>query len=113
MLAVLPHHESLLESLCAYDLVGFQTIDDLTAFHEAVVRGASGEVLSDGRVRATPALAGHDGGPAPQQRQSLAGELPPQFGPKGLSAQVFRALTRPEPGCCACPHRCAGSRPTS
>jgi trehalose 6-phosphate synthase len=52
MLAVLPHHESLLESLCAYDLVGFQTIDDLTAFHEAVVRGASGEVLSDGRVRA-------------------------------------------------------------
>ena len=52
MLAVLPHHESLLEWLCAYDLVGFQTIDDLTAFHEAVVRGASGKVLSDGRVRA-------------------------------------------------------------
>jgi trehalose 6-phosphate synthase len=52
VLAVLPHYKSLLESLCAYDLVGFQTIDDLTAFHDAIVRGASGEVLSDGRVRA-------------------------------------------------------------
>ncbi|MGH6945264.1 MAG: alpha,alpha-trehalose-phosphate synthase (UDP-forming) [Geminicoccaceae bacterium] len=52
LLAVLPHHDGLLESLCAYDLVGFQTIDDLTAFHDAIVRGASGEVLSDGWVRA-------------------------------------------------------------
>jgi trehalose 6-phosphate synthase len=52
VLAVLPHYQSLLESLCAYDLVGFQTTDDLTAFHDAIVRGASGEVLSDGRVRA-------------------------------------------------------------
>jgi trehalose 6-phosphate synthase len=52
VLVVLPPYKSLLESLCAYDLVGFQTTDDLTAFHEAIVRGASGEVLSDGRVRA-------------------------------------------------------------
>jgi trehalose 6-phosphate synthase len=52
VLAVLPHYKSLLESLCAYDLVGFQTTDDLTAFHDAIVRGASGEDLSDGRVRA-------------------------------------------------------------
>jgi trehalose 6-phosphate synthase len=52
VLAVLPQYKSLLEWLCAYDLVGFQTIDDLTAFHEAIVRGASGDVLSDGGVRA-------------------------------------------------------------
>jgi trehalose 6-phosphate synthase len=52
VLAVLPHYKSLLEWLCAYDLVGFQTIDDLTAFHDAIVRGASGEVLADGRARA-------------------------------------------------------------
>jgi trehalose 6-phosphate synthase len=52
VLAVLPHYESLLESLCAYDLVGFQTIGDLTAFHDALVRGASGEILTHGRVRA-------------------------------------------------------------
>jgi trehalose 6-phosphate synthase len=52
VLAVLPQYEDLLRSLCAYDLVGFQTIDDLTAFHDAIVRGAHGEALSDGRVRA-------------------------------------------------------------
>jgi trehalose 6-phosphate synthase len=52
VLAVLPHYKSLLEWLCAYDLVGFQTTDDLTAFHDAVVRGASGEILPDGWVRA-------------------------------------------------------------
>jgi trehalose 6-phosphate synthase len=52
VLAVLPHHDDLIESLCACDLVGFQTIDDLTAFHDAVVRGAGGEILPDGRVRA-------------------------------------------------------------
>ena len=52
VLAVLPHYKDLLESLCAYDLVGFQTIEDLTAFHDAIVRGAGGEVMSDGRVRA-------------------------------------------------------------
>jgi trehalose 6-phosphate synthase len=51
VLAVLPHYKDLLESLCAYDLVGFQTIEDLTAFHDAIVRGAGGEVMSDGRVR--------------------------------------------------------------
>jgi hypothetical protein len=52
VLAVLPHYKNLLEWLCAYDLVGYQSIDDLTAFHDAIVRGASGEVLADGRARA-------------------------------------------------------------
>jgi trehalose 6-phosphate synthase len=52
VLAVLPHYKDLLEWLCAYDLVGLQTIEDLTAFHDAIVRDAGGEVLSEGRVRA-------------------------------------------------------------
>jgi trehalose 6-phosphate synthase len=52
VLAALPHYKDLLASLCAYDLVGFQTIEDLTAFHDAIVRGTGGEVLSDGGVRA-------------------------------------------------------------
>jgi trehalose 6-phosphate synthase len=52
VLGVLPHYKDLLQSLCAYDLVGFQTSEDLTAFHDAIVRGAGGEVLSNGSVRA-------------------------------------------------------------
>jgi trehalose 6-phosphate synthase len=52
VLAVLPHYKDLLAALCAYDLVGFQTIEDLTAFHDAIVRAASGEVMPDGGVRA-------------------------------------------------------------
>jgi trehalose 6-phosphate synthase len=52
VLASLPHYSDLLKSLCAYDLVGFQTIEDLTAFQDAIVRRAGGKVLSDGRVHA-------------------------------------------------------------
>lgn len=52
VLATLPHYKDLLKSLCAYDLLGSQTVDDLTSFHDAVVRGACGEVLPDGNVRA-------------------------------------------------------------
>jgi trehalose 6-phosphate synthase len=52
VLASLPHYSDLLKSLCAYDLVGFQTIEDLTAFHDAIVRSAGGKVSSDGKVNA-------------------------------------------------------------
>ena len=52
VLTALPHYKDLLKSLCAYDLVGFQTIEDLTAFHDAVARGVGGEILSDGQIRA-------------------------------------------------------------
>src|SRR5580698_2847592 len=49
----LPVHRELLEALLAYDLVGFQTREDLGAFHAAVtaVWGADA-VLADGSVRA-------------------------------------------------------------
>src|SRR5690606_2417547 len=36
VLATLPRYVELLRSLCAYDLVGFQTIEELTAFHDAI-----------------------------------------------------------------------------
>ena len=52
VLAALPHHDDLLKFLCAYDLVGFQTIEDLSAFKEAVARGTGGEIRSDSRIRA-------------------------------------------------------------
>jgi len=52
LLATLPRHRDLLEALFAYDLVGFQTAGDLTAFHDAVIHGAGGAVLADGRVAA-------------------------------------------------------------
>jgi trehalose 6-phosphate synthase len=52
VLATLPHYGDLLKSLCAYDLVGFQTVEDLTAFHDAIVRRAGGKVSSDGHVHA-------------------------------------------------------------
>jgi len=52
LLATLPHYLDLLRSLCAYDLVGFQTPGDLTAFHDAIVRGGGGTVLPGGRVEA-------------------------------------------------------------
>jgi trehalose 6-phosphate synthase len=48
VLATLPHYVELLRSLCAYDLVGFQTIEDLTAFHDAIIRRAGGKVSADG-----------------------------------------------------------------
>lgn len=52
VLTALPHYKDLLWSLCAYDLVGFQTVEDLTAFHDAIVRGVEGEILSGGTIRA-------------------------------------------------------------
>ena len=58
VLATLPHYGDLLKSLCAYDLVGFQTVEDLTAFHDAILRRAGGKVSSDASsVRDT-----HEGG---------------------------------------------------
>ncbi len=49
----LPVHRELLESLLAYDLVGFQTRDDLDGFHAAVTAvWGPDAVLADGSVRA-------------------------------------------------------------
>jgi trehalose 6-phosphate synthase len=48
----LPVHRELLESMLAYDLIGFQTRDDLAAFHAAVTEiWGPDAVLVDGSVR--------------------------------------------------------------
>ena len=52
ILLALPRHRELVEALCAYDLIGFQTVGDLSAFHDYIVLEGGGEVLSDGVVHA-------------------------------------------------------------
>lgn len=52
VLLVLPSHGRIVRSLCAYDVVGFQTFNDLRAFHDYITLEAGGEVLSNGLVRA-------------------------------------------------------------
>ena len=49
---VLPNHQSLMRSLCAYDLVGFQTQSDLDGFRDYLLRWAGGEDLGHGVLRA-------------------------------------------------------------
>src|SRR3546814_17494111 len=45
-------HRQVVKALCAYDLLGFQTEDDLLCFQDYIRREAGGEVDSDGTVRA-------------------------------------------------------------
>jgi trehalose 6-phosphate synthase len=52
ILLSLPRHEALMKTLCSYDLVGFQTVNDLSAFYDYIVLEAGGEVLQDNIVRA-------------------------------------------------------------
>lgn len=52
LLRVLPNHPDLVKSLCAYDLVGFQTQSDLDGFRDYLVRWAGGEELGRGVLRA-------------------------------------------------------------
>src|SRR6266478_5044907 len=52
VLTTLPVHEALVRSLFAYDLVGFQTGNDLQAFHDYVEREAGGQADDDGTIRA-------------------------------------------------------------
>ncbi|WP_206998412.1 alpha,alpha-trehalose-phosphate synthase (UDP-forming) [Trinickia mobilis] len=47
-----PPHEDLVKSLCCYDLLGFQTETDQTAFHDYIVRHARGTVGPGGQVEA-------------------------------------------------------------
>ena len=49
LLVALPGHRRLVRALCAYDLLGFQTRDDVRAFHGYVGGEARGEVAEDGR----------------------------------------------------------------
>lgn len=48
----IPAHAQLIQALCAYDLLGFQTESDRTAFSDYLLRHAGGSDLGDGTVRA-------------------------------------------------------------
>src|SRR6516164_7379035 len=52
VLATLPVHEALVRALFAYDLVGFQTDNDLQAFRDYVEREAGGWTDEDGTMHA-------------------------------------------------------------
>jgi len=52
MLVALPGHRRLVRALCAYDLIGFQTADDVRAFLGYITGEARGQVAEDGRVAA-------------------------------------------------------------
>jgi trehalose 6-phosphate synthase len=44
LLRVLPCHATLMRAMCAFDLIGFQTENDLAAFHDYVLRWGGGRV---------------------------------------------------------------------
>ncbi|HEY3911925.1 MAG TPA: alpha,alpha-trehalose-phosphate synthase (UDP-forming) [Stellaceae bacterium] len=52
LLRVLPCHRDLVEALCAYDLIGFQTKSDLHGFCDYLTRWAGAEDFGDGVLRA-------------------------------------------------------------
>ncbi len=52
ILTALPGHRSLVEALCAYDVVGFQTENDLRAFLDYVIHEAGGGIMSNHLVHA-------------------------------------------------------------
>jgi len=52
ILLTIPPHEDLIKSLCSYDLVGFQTETDLTAFCDYIEREAHGTVSADKQIQA-------------------------------------------------------------
>ena len=52
VLMTVPAHEQLVRAMCQYDLLGFQTETDRTAFADYVVRCAGGSILDGRRLRA-------------------------------------------------------------
>ena len=50
LLLSLPNHRQLVDTLLAYDVVGFQTEDSLVAFREYVVQELGGTIDDDGRI---------------------------------------------------------------
>jgi trehalose 6-phosphate synthase len=50
VLTSLPYHETIMQALCDYDLVGFQTETDVQAFRDYVTGEAGGQIWPDGTV---------------------------------------------------------------
>ncbi|KAB0659868.1 alpha,alpha-trehalose-phosphate synthase (UDP-forming) [Burkholderia diffusa] len=87
-----PHHE-LVESLCAFDLLGFQTEPDLRAFCDYIEFEAGGEVAREGRTVRVSAFgktlraAAYPIGVYPDEIASLA-----QAGENGKAARMAMSL---------------------
>jgi trehalose 6-phosphate synthase len=52
IMVALPHHEMIVDALCAYDLVGLQTENGVRAFLDYIAREANGGLEFDGSVSA-------------------------------------------------------------
>lgn len=52
VLLALPMHRHVVKALCAYDLIGFQTTEDLLCFQDYITREVGGEVGRDGTIKA-------------------------------------------------------------
>ncbi len=52
ILTALPSHRSLVQALCAYDLVGFHTENDLRAFLDYIVHEAGGGIMGNHLIHA-------------------------------------------------------------
>ncbi|MDF3081574.1 alpha,alpha-trehalose-phosphate synthase (UDP-forming) [Burkholderia sola] len=95
VLVNVPPHRELVESLCAFDLLGFQTEPDLRAFCDYVEFEAGGEVEHDGhtaRVRAfgqTLRAAAYPIGVYPDEIASLA-----QAGEHGKAVRTLATSLR-------------------
>jgi trehalose 6-phosphate synthase len=52
VLLALPQHRQIVQALCAYDLLGFQTDEHLHCFQDYIRREIGGEVGTDGTIKA-------------------------------------------------------------
>lgn len=83
VLIALPRNEALVEALCAYDLVGFQTEDGVRAFLGCVTELAHGIDLGNGEVTAFG-------------RHARAAAFPVGIDTAGFAAQAEHASDSPE-----------------
>jgi trehalose 6-phosphate synthase len=83
LLLTLPVHRALVAGLCAYDLIGFQTPEDMRALQRYIVEEAGGEAFEDGRIGAFG-------------RQSRTGAFPIGIDTEAFARLAERSLARPE-----------------
>jgi len=82
-LTVLPHHEDLIEALCQYELVGFQTEESASAFGGAVTGVVGGKELGGGVFEAFGRIV-------------AARAFPIGIDAAGFAAAAEKAITSPE-----------------
>jgi trehalose 6-phosphate synthase len=84
VITTLPVHEDLFRALSNYDLVGFQTDNDLHAFTDYIAREVGGDVERDGRIRVFG-------------RNLRAAAFPISIDPEATAVRAARAMAMP--GC--------------